>query len=168
MEENVVEKEASAEAEKVARVKAKGIPAKRAIWFEYDRLPMPTTARWEYQDILKLVFPPVAQRAQYEIAGKLVLLLSRREEADGNVIAEWAKEEQIPNSTLRNLVIPKLIRVGILARERVAPTGLTEKDKRRPMILKLSTKFGDALKHIGEEWTSIVETWRVKRKSAKD
>jgi hypothetical protein len=150
--------------EKILGVKSKGIPAKRALWFEYDKLPMPVTARWEPEDVLKLVFPPHAQSAQHEIAIKLVRFLSEREEASGEMVADWSKQNNVANSTLRNLVIPKLIRVGILARHRIGSTGQEHKDKRREMVLSLSTKFGEALKHIGSEWNSVVETWRHKRK----
>ncbi|MFH0922822.1 MAG: hypothetical protein V1811_02070 [Candidatus Micrarchaeota archaeon] len=143
---------------------SRGIPSKKSLWFEYGKLPMAVTARWEYEDVLQLVFPPWAQRAQYDIAVKLVRFLSDKESVDGNELAHWAGERQIPNSTLRNLVIPKMIRTGLLARERVNPTGQTERDKKHKMVLMLSTRFGEALKHAGSEWSSLVETWRIKRK----
>ncbi len=114
--------------------------------------------------MLKLVFPPELQEAQYEIALKLVSFLSSRESANGDELAGWAQENGVPNSTLRNLVIPKMIRVGLLARERVNPTGQGEKDKRHRMVLKLSKRFGEAMQHAGREWNALVETWRVKRK----
>ncbi len=116
---------------------------------------------------MKLVFPPELQEAQYEIALKLVSFLSSRESANGDELAGWAQENGVPNSTLRNLVIPKMIRVGLLARERVNPTGQGEKDKRHRMVLKLSKRFGEAMQHVGREWNSLVETWRVKRKKLK-
>ena len=144
---------------------SRGIPSKKSLWFEYSALPMPVTARWEAEDVLKLIFPPQAQAAQYEIACKLVRFLAERGEADGDSIAAWQAEQKIPNSTLRNLVIPKLVRVGMLSRERENPTGQDDKDKRHGMRLMLSTRFGEAFKHVGAEWVSLVETWKVKRKA---
>jgi hypothetical protein len=143
---------------------SRGIPSKESIWFHYHKLPMSLQARWETEDVLKLVFPPQYKKAQFEIGGKLLLYLASVEEASGDQVADWAQKNSIPTSTLRNLVIPRMIACGLLARERINPTGMTDKDKRHEMVLKVSTKFGEALKHIGGEWTSIVETWKVKRK----
>jgi len=143
---------------------SRGIPSKRSLWFDYGQLPMAVTARWEAEDFLKLVFPPQYQRAQYDIAVKLVHLLGEHEEIGGDELATWMQANGVPNSTLRNLVIPKLYRVGMVARERRNPTGQDLKDKRHRMVLKLSNRFGEALKHIGGEWVSLVETGRIKRK----
>jgi hypothetical protein len=143
---------------------SRGIPSKESIWFHYSKLPMSLQARWETEDILKLVFPPQFKKAQFDIAGKLLVYLASIEEATGDDVAEWATKNSIPTSTLRNLVIPRMIACGFLARERKNPTGQTDKDKRHEMVIRVSSKFGEALKHIGGEWTSIVETWKVKRK----
>ncbi|MFH1107030.1 MAG: hypothetical protein V1787_03975 [Candidatus Micrarchaeota archaeon] len=145
---------------------SRGIPSKESIWYSYSKLPMAVTARWEAEDLLKLVFPPQFKGKQYEVALKLVQQLSTAEQIDGDSLARWQQENGIANSTLRNLVIPRLISVGMLARERVNPTGQTEKDKRHAMVLKLSLRFGEAFQHVGQQWNSIVETWRVKRTQA--
>ncbi|MFH1443517.1 MAG: hypothetical protein ABIG96_05770 [Candidatus Micrarchaeota archaeon] len=163
MEESV---ESRIETKKPGEPASRGIPSKESLWFHYHKLPMSLQARWESDDILKLIFPPQYKKAQFEIAGKLISYLSSVEEATGDDVAEWAEGNKIPTSTLRNLVIPRMIASGFLARERKNPTGQTEKDKRHEMVLRVSTKFGEALKHIGGEWTSIVETWKVKRKQA--
>ncbi|MBU1197419.1 hypothetical protein KJ765_02800 [Candidatus Micrarchaeota archaeon] len=145
---------------------SRGIPSKESLWFAYSKLPMSTEARWEPDDILKLVFPPQYKRSQYDIALKLLKHLSEREQLTGDELAAWQAQQHIPNSTLRNLVIPRLIAVGLIARERRNPTGQTEKDKRHHMVLKTSKRFGEAFKHIGEQWNAMVETWRVKRKQS--
>ncbi|MEK6843041.1 MAG: hypothetical protein AABY04_01000 [Candidatus Micrarchaeota archaeon] len=143
---------------------SRGIPSKESLWFHYNKLPMSLQGRWETDDILKLVFPPQFKKAQFHIAGKLLTYLSLEEEATGDQVSQWATKNQIPLSTLRNLVVPRMIATGFLSRERKNPTGQTDKDKRHEMVLKISSKFGEALKHIGGEWSSIVETWKVKRK----
>ncbi|MEK6954977.1 MAG: hypothetical protein AABX01_08240 [Candidatus Micrarchaeota archaeon] len=145
---------------------SRGIPSKESIWFHYNKLPMSLQGRWETDDILKLVFPPQYKKAQFAIAGKLLSHLASTEEATGDQVAQWAVKNSIPMSTLRNLVIPRMIACGFLARERKNPTGQTDKDKRHEMVLRVSGKFGEALLHIGGEWTSIVETWKVKRKQS--
>ncbi|MFH0972224.1 MAG: hypothetical protein V1835_06715 [Candidatus Micrarchaeota archaeon] len=162
MDEEVVKTEIKKTGEPASR----GIPSKESLWFHYNKLPMSLQARWETDDILKLIFPPQYKKAQYAIAGKLLLYLASIEEATGDDVAEWAIKNSIPTSTLRNLVIPRMIAVGFLSRERKNPTGQTDKDKRHEMVIRVSTKFGEALTHIGGEWTSIVETWKVKRKPA--
>lgn len=145
---------------------SRGIPSKESVWFSYARLPMSVEARWELEDILKLVFPPQYKRSQYEIALKLMRKLAQAEALDGEQLAAWQASEKIANSTLRNLVIPRLISAGFVSRERENPTGQTDKDKRHPMVLKASKRFGEAFKHVGEQWNSLVDTWRVKRKQA--
>lgn len=146
---------------------SRGIPSKTALKFVYDDLPMSLEARWEAKDILALVFPPDFQKTQYEIAVNLINFLSTREGVTGQELNAWMLENGIANSTLRNLVIPKLVRIGMLSRSRQNPSGLgSVKDKRHPMRLSVSNRFGEALKHIGNEWTSLVNTWRFKQKQA--
>jgi hypothetical protein len=147
---------------------SRGIPAKKSLLFEYGQLPMTLTARWEAEDFLKLIFPPEYQATQYDVALKLMLFISEREETDGDDLAGWMQKEGVANSTLRNLVIPKLVRVGMLARERRNPTGADSRDKRHRMVLKASNRFGSAFQHIGREWSSVVETWRVKRRKERE
>jgi len=147
---------------------SRGIPSKIALKFVYDDLPMSLEARWEAKDVLALIFPPELQKTQYEIAVNLINFLSTREGVSGQELNAWMLENKIANSTLRNLVIPKLVRVGILARSRRNPSGQGSKDERHPMLLSVSNRFGEALKHIGEEWTSLVNTWRFKQKQAQN
>ncbi|MFH1779573.1 MAG: hypothetical protein ABH803_00310 [Candidatus Micrarchaeota archaeon] len=143
---------------------SRGIPSKKSLLFDYFDLPMSLSARWELEDLLKIVFPPLLQKAQYEIALKLLHLFKEKSEVTGEELAAWQKQQNIASSTLRNLVIPKLIRVGMLARERKNPTGQELKDKRKEMVLKLSNRFGEAMKHLGSEWVALTETWKIKRK----
>ncbi|MBI5036678.1 hypothetical protein HZC09_05035 [Candidatus Micrarchaeota archaeon] len=142
---------------------SRGLPSRKSLLFEYAKLPMSLNARWEAEDVLKLVFPPHLQKVQYEIAIKLIAYMKAHGEIDGHALSEWQRSEGIANSTLRNLVIPKLVRCGFLARERRYPTGQEDKDKRHKMVLTLSARFGEALQHIGKEWSSLVETWKIKR-----
>lgn len=145
---------------------SRGISSKKALWFEYDNLPMSLGARWELEDITKLVFPPHLQKAQYDLAVALLKLVGEQGEVDGDLLAAWQHASRIPNSTLRNLVIPKLVRCGLLARERKNPTGQSNKDKRHHMVLKLSARFGEAFKHVGVEWSTLVETFKEKKRRA--
>ncbi len=152
------------EQKKTLEPASRGIPSKESLWFSYAKLPMSVGARWELEDLLKLVFPPQYKRSQYEVALKLVAFLGEREPVDGDQLAAWQEQHKIANSTLRNLVIPRLISSGLVARERRNPTGQTEKDKRHHMVLRLSKRFGESLQHIGSQWNSLVETWKVKQK----
>ncbi len=147
---------------------SRGIPSKTALKFVYDDLPMSLEARWEAKDVLALVFPPDLQKKQYEIAVKLIDFLSTREGVSGQELSAWMLENGVANSTLRNLVIPKLVRVGMLARSRRNPSGQNTRDERHQMLLSVSNRFGEALKHVGSEWTSLVNTWRFKQKQAQN
>ncbi|MBI4360212.1 hypothetical protein HY572_00385 [Candidatus Micrarchaeota archaeon] len=142
---------------------SRGIATKKALLFEYGKLPMSLNARWEVEDVLKIVFPPALQKVQYDVAVRLVKHLLLEGEMDGRAISKWQAEAAVANSTLRNLVIPKLVRTGLLARERRSPTGQDDKDKRHKMVIKPSLRFGQALQHVGREWNSLVETARIKR-----
>lgn len=144
------------------QIASRGLPSKKSIQLEYDKLPVPLNIRWEYNDVLQLIFPEQLQKAQYEIASKLIKLLKEKIRVRGQEVSEWAINNNIPNSTLRNLVIPKLIRTGLIVRERINPSGQTNQDKRREMVLTLSSKFGNMLIHIGKEWNYIVDTARFK------
>ncbi len=166
MEESQQQTTNATEEKKSLEPASRGIPSKESLWFSYAKLPMAVTARWEVEDVLKLVFPPQYKGKQYDAALKLIQQLSKSEQMDGDALAKWQEENKIANSTLRNLVIPRLIAVGMLARERMNPTGQTDKDKRHAMVLKLSLRFGEAMQHVGQQWNSIVETWRVKRQQA--
>lgn len=158
------EEQEAKEATKTGQTPAsRGLPSKSAIRFEYDKLPLPVTARWDYDDVLKIIFPPELQAAQYELAKKVILLVKEKGHLSGDDLGDWASKNNIPNSTLRNLVIPKLIRVGMLSRERQNPSGQTNQDKKHRMILKISTKFGEAFQHIGKEWNGIIESWKLKK-----
>ncbi len=143
--------------------RTRGLPSRKSLLFEYGKLPMSLGARWDAEDILKLLFPPHLQAVQYAIAVKLIRHIAQVGEMDGKAISAWQKENGAANSTLRNLVIPKLVRCGLLARERRNPTGQDDKDKRHKMVLKTSARFGEAFQHIGREWSALVETWKIKR-----
>lgn len=147
---------------------SRGIPSKTALKFVYDDLPMSLEARWEAKDVLALIFPPDFQKTQYEIAVSLIDFLSTRDGVSGQELNAWMLKNGIANSTLRNLVIPKLVRVGMLSRSRQKPSGQGTKDKHHPMLLSVSNRFGEALKHVGSEWVSLVNTWRFKQKQAQN
>ena len=141
----------------------RGIPSKESVFFVYSKLPMSLEARWEVEDILKIIFPPQYKKSQYDLAVKLVKFLGEKGELSGEELSVWIKTKGISESTLRNLVIPRLVSGGMIARERSNPTGQTDKDKRHEMRLKLSTRFGEAFKHVGSEWNGIVQAWRLKK-----
>jgi hypothetical protein len=137
----------------------KSMPSGESLWFNYDKLPKKIKQRWELDDVLELIFPKEFNPAQKDIASKLIkTMLNKPEGLSGEEIEEFRKANEISNATLRNLVIPKLVRIGLISRERDSPTGQTNKDKHHMMIIKLSESFGNALKKIGEEINSIINT----------
>ncbi len=141
----------------------RGIPSKESVFFVYSKLPMSLEARWEADDILKIIFPPQYKKSQFDCAVKLVKFLAVEGEVNSDRLSDWIESSGVSESTLRNLVIPRLVAIGMVARERSNPTGQTDKDKRHGMKLKLSTRFGEAFKHIGSEWNGIVQAWRIKK-----
>jgi len=140
----------------------RSIPSKESLWFNYKKLPKRPDQRWEIEDVIQLVFPKEFLPKQHEIAVELIkFMLPYHKEGGvyGNQIESFRKEKGFSNATLRNLVIPKLVRIGLLTRERVNPTGQTHKDKRHRMKLKLSHKFDMSLQRIGLQLETIIKTY---------
>ena len=80
-------------------------------------------------------------------------------------IGQFLKDTHHSKSTLENKVIPKLVRFGLLKREREIGTG---KISTRALILSESLTFTNYLDRIGFAWNMLVSTARKKKDSSDD
>ncbi|MFH1297372.1 MAG: hypothetical protein ABIJ04_08890 [Bacteroidota bacterium] len=75
-------------------------------------------------------------------------------------ISKFLKENGYSRSTLENKIIPKLVRFGLIKREREIKQGL---GKGRSLILSDSLTFTNYLERIGFGWNMLVSTARQKK-----
>lgn len=83
-------------------------------------------------------------------------VLDNPEGVNKDMISEFLDKEGIPKSTAYNVVIPKLVKFGILRRER-------ESNESNPgkgwfMVLRPSRSFSSHLEKLANEWKSIYKT----------
>lgn len=115
--------------------------------------------RWSLEDIINHIFPKDYQERSYKYAKKLMkLVIESPEEIDKDKLGKFLREEEIPESTAYNIIIPKLVRFGLIKRER--QTNKSRPSKGWYMILKPSLSFSSHLGKLASEWKSIYKTER--------
>lgn len=103
------------------------------------------------------VFPREYQEKSYEYANKLMeFLLKTPTGIDKKMLSEFIKNENIPKSTLYNIVIPKLVKLGVIERKR--ETNFSNPNRGWFMILRPSISFSSHLQKLANEWRSIYKT----------
>jgi hypothetical protein len=119
------------------------------------------TVFWTVSDVLDFVFPSKYQPTYHKVSCKLVELIMTKGYAGKKDITKFMKENEISKSTLENKVIPKLVRFGLLKREREFKAGL---GKGRGLVLSESLTFTAYLDRVGFAWNMLVSTARKKNK----
>jgi len=113
--------------------------------------------RWDLNELINHIFPEDYQERSNKYATKLVdYVLSNPDGVEKGMLSDFLEREGIPPSTAYNVVIPKLVKFGILKRERES----VESDPGRGwfMILKPSVSFSSHLEKLAKEWKSIYKT----------
>lgn len=116
---------------------------------------------WEVDDVVDFVFPRVYQPKYYEVALSFLRLILENDRVSKDEISDFLKRNNYSRSTLENKVIPKLVRVGLVKREREIAGSL---GKGRSLVLSDSLTFSGYLEKIGSSWKSQVLTARHKRR----
>lgn len=120
--------------------------------------------RWDLSDILNHVFPAEYQEKSYEYAQKLMtFLLENPGGIDKKIMSDFVKGHEIPVSTLYNIVIPKLVKLGLVERRR--ESNASNPGKGWFLILKPSVTFSSHLSKLADEWRSIYKTAYSKKSS---
>jgi hypothetical protein len=147
-----------------------GIPSAESMWIpsHYGRDVkakggLDKTVYWTVSDVLDFVFPQKYQPTYHSVACRLVEFILEKGYVGKRDIGAFMKTHGISKSTLENKVIPKLVRFGLLKREREFKTGL---GKGRGLVLSESLTFTSYLERVGFAWNVLVSTARKKKQDS--
>jgi hypothetical protein len=145
----------------------RGIPADESMWIPRhygkeikDKGGLDKTIMWSVSDVVDFVFPRKYQPKYFRVAADFLELILKNEAVTKREIAEFLKEKQYSRSTLENKIIPKLVRCGLVKRERELEGTM---GKGRSLILTESLTFTNYLERIAFAWNSLVSTARRKK-----
>ncbi len=147
---------------------SRGIPADESLWVPRhygkelrDKGGLDKTIMWAVPDIVDFIFPRRYQPKYFQVATDFLELVLESEVVTKKEISKFLESKGYSRSTLENKIIPKLVRFGLLKREREL-TGSMKKG--RSLIISESLTFTNYLDRIGFAWNSVVSTARRKRK----
>lgn len=148
---------------------SRGIPADESLWMPKhygrelrDRGGLDKTIIWGVEDVVDFIFPRKYQPKYFKVASAFIELLLGQEVVTKKEITEFLKERGYSRSTLENKIIPKLVRFGLIKRERELEGTLR---KGRSLILTESLTFTNYLERIAFAWNSLVSTARQRKKN---
>jgi hypothetical protein len=118
------------------------------------------TVYWDIGEVVDFIFPKRYQPVYHRVACDMIALVLERDWVTKKEIGEFLRKTGYSKSTLENKVIPKLVRFGLLKREREISAGM---GKGRALILSESLTFSNYLERIGFAWNMLVSTSRKKR-----
>lgn len=143
-----------------------GIPSSESLWLsphygaELKRKGgLDKTVYWDVADVADFVFPKRYQPRYHKVATDFLSLALNKDWVTKKEIAIFLKSKGYSKSTLENKIIPKLVRFGLLKRQREIKAGL---GKGRSLILSESLTFASYLERISNAWSMIVNTKRKK------
>lgn len=147
---------------------SRGIPTGESLWMprHYGREikekgGLDKSVIWEIEDVMDFVFPRRYQPTYHRVGSDFVNFLLENERITKNEISKFLDEKKYSRSTLENKVIPKLVRLGLVKREREIEGRLK---KGRSLILTESLTFTNYLERIALAWNMLVSTARQRRK----
>jgi len=150
----------------------KGIPVMESLWIPSHYGPeiknkggLDKNIIWGIDDVIDFIFPRKYQPTYFKIATDFIGVLLERESITKKEISKFLREKNYSRSTLENKIIPKLVRFGLIKRERELVGRL---GKGRGLILKESLTFSNYLERIAFAWQSLVSTARLKRARDQD
>lgn len=124
---------------------------------------MDKTVIWGVENVIDFIFPKKYQPTYFKVATDFIDLLLKNETVTKKEISKFLKEKKYSRSTLENKIIPKLVRFGLIKRERELEGTLK---KGRSLVLSESLTFTNYLERIAFAWNSLVSTARQKKKTA--
>ena len=146
---------------------SRGVPAKETFWLpSHDgkyfsaKGGLDKNIIWSVEDVIDFIFPRLYQPMYFEIACGFMKLVMENEKLKKEEISEFLKNKKYSKSTLENKIIPKLVRFGLIKRERET----AKEGKSRYLILSDSLTFANYLERIASAWNMLVSTARQKRK----
>ncbi|HIE34163.1 MAG TPA: hypothetical protein EYP86_03385 [Candidatus Altiarchaeales archaeon] len=146
----------------------KGIPVSESLWIPKHygseirkKGGLDKSVIWRVEDVVDFIFPERYQPTYFRVATDFLKLLLEKDILTKKEIYQFLKETGYSRSTLENRIIPKLVRFGLIKRERELEGRLK---KGRSLILRESLTFSNYLERIAFAWNSLVSTARLKRK----
>lgn len=151
---------------------SRGIPAAESMWMprHYGKVirekgGLEEGVIWGISEVADFIFPRRYQPTYHKVASDFLHLLLRNEKVTKDEITKFLSEHKYSRSTLENKIIPKLVKFGLIKREREIEGRL---GKGRSLILTDSLTFTNYLKKIGGAWKTQVLTARHKRRVAEE
>jgi len=152
---------------KPRRPASAGIPSDESMWLpphygvEIKRKGgLEKTVYWDVGEVVDFIFPKRYQPTYHRVASGFIELVLGCDRVTKREIGEFLAKNGYSKSTLENKVIPKLVRFGLLKREREITVGMGEG---RSLILSESLTFANYLERVGFAWNMIVSTARKKK-----
>ncbi len=149
-----------------------GLPAAESLWLPphygaelKKKGGLDKTVYWTVSEVVDFIFPRKYQPTYHQVACDLLDMVLERDWVTKKDIREFLGQKGHSRSTLENKVIPKLVRFGLLKREREITAGL---GKGRALILSDSLTFSNYLERIGFAWNMLVSTSRKKKVKGSD
>jgi hypothetical protein len=149
------------------RPASRGIPSGESLWMpphygiEVKRKGgLDKTVYWDVGEVADFVFPRRLQPVYHAVASDFLSLVLERDWVTKKEIGEFLARKGHTKSTLENKVIPKLVRFGLIKREREIGGAM---GKGRALILSDSLTFTNYLDRIGFAWNMLVSTSRKKK-----
>jgi len=120
--------------------------------------------RWTISDLMEFLFPPQKMPKHHEIAVEYIKFLLENGDSTDNRKNLFCQKTGYSSNTLKQHIIPKLYRFGLIHRNREYPKNVkwTIKSKRRSHE-KESLAFSTMLRKMASEWEEMVTTARAKR-----
>lgn len=145
---------------------SRGVPASETLWIPphyskdiRNKGGLDKTIIWDVEDVTDFIFPKKYQPRYHQVASDFLALVLEKGLVTKGEIGTFLKEKNYSKSTLENKIIPKLVRFGLLKREREIKPGLK---KGRSLILSESLTFTAYLERISFGWNMLVSTARKK------
>lgn len=123
--------------------------------------------RWELTDVVNHVFPHEYQERSHDYAVKLLkLVLESPKGIDKGILSAFLQQHSIPPATAYNVIIPKLVRVGLLERRR--EVNASNPSRGWFLLLRPSPTFSAHLSKLAGEWKSLYKTSLIKAGELKE
>jgi len=144
-----------------------GIPSSETLWVPphygaelKKKGGLDKTVYWDLAEVVDFVFPRKYQPKYHAVATDFLDIMLKKDWVTKEEISKFLESTGYSRSTLENKVIPKLVRFGLVKREREIKGGM---GKGRSLILSESLSFTNYLERIGFAWNMLVSTSRKKR-----
>ncbi|MFH1054656.1 MAG: hypothetical protein V1744_01030 [Candidatus Altiarchaeota archaeon] len=144
-----------------------GIPASESLWLPphygvelKKKGGLDKAVFWDVGEVVDFIFPRRYQPVYHKVACDFIALVLERDWVTKKEIHDFLDRNKYSKSTLENKIIPKLVRFGLLKREREITAGL---GKGRALILSDSLTFSNYLERVGFGWNMLVSTSRKKK-----